>query len=141
MSKSREHVVTNGRAVFYACMWEDFKNAALDGGWALGLHGSLNSDMDIMAMPWVENARPVDDMIKALEDCLTKPDERIFETKVSCDKPNNRTVYTIHIYGDFYLDINVIQLLNSTPNAQVSDTTKGDSSKEAGKQKEEIEKL
>lgn len=23
--KSREHVITNGRAVFYASMWEDFK--------------------------------------------------------------------------------------------------------------------
>jgi hypothetical protein len=32
-------------------------------------------------------------------------------------------------------------LTNSTPNPEVSDTTKGDSSKEAGKQKEEIEKL
>jgi len=49
--KSREHVVTNGRAVFYAAMWEDLRNAALDKGWALALHGSLASDMDIMAMP------------------------------------------------------------------------------------------
>ena len=30
--KSREHVVTNGRAVFYACLWEDFRKAALDCG-------------------------------------------------------------------------------------------------------------
>ncbi len=27
--KSREHVVTNGRAVFYACLWEDFRKSAL----------------------------------------------------------------------------------------------------------------
>lgn len=107
--KSREHVVTNGRAVFYACMWEDFKNAALDCGWALGLHGSLNSDMDIMAMPWVEDAKSVEQMIEALERCLTKPDEQIFKTGCSYDKPNNRVVYTIHIFADFYLDINVIE--------------------------------
>ncbi len=108
--KSREHITNNGKAVFYACIWNDFRQAALDCGWALGLHGSLNSDMDIMAMPWVEDAKPVTEMISALETCLTKPDERIFETKRDDkSKPNNRVVYTIHIFADFYLDINVIE--------------------------------
>jgi len=110
--KSREHVVTNGRAVFYACMWEDFRKSALDCGWALGLHGSLNSDMDIMAMPWIEEAKPIEEMIESLELCLTKPDEQIFKTTKSIDKPNNRVVYTIHIFADFYLDINIINTNN-----------------------------
>ena len=108
--KSREHVVTNGRAVFYACLWEDFRRAALDCGWALGLHGSLSSDMDIMAMPWTDDAKSVDEMIEALERCLTKPDEQILKKEKSTDKPNNRAVYTIHIFSDFYLDINTIEL-------------------------------
>ena len=107
--KSREHVVTNGRAVFYAAMWEDFRQAALDKGWALGLHGSLSNDMDIMAMPWVENAKPIMEMIQSLEDCLTKPDEELWiPTTMSTDKPNGRVVYTVHIFADFYLDINTI---------------------------------
>lgn len=72
--KSREHVVTNGRAVFYAAMWEDLKNAALDCGWALGLHGSLNSDMDIMAMPWTEDAKPIEYMIDRLCECFSDND-------------------------------------------------------------------
>lgn len=108
--KSREHVITNGRAVFYASMWEDLKNAALNCGWALGLHGSLNADMDIMAMAWVEDAKPIDEMIKAIESCFTIPETGFYkQTTVSKDKPNNRVVYTVHIFADFYLDINVIQ--------------------------------
>jgi hypothetical protein len=106
--KSREHVVTNGRAVFYACLWEDFRKSALDCGWALGLHGSLSNDMDIMAMPWTEDATSVEIMIESMERCLTEPDEQIFKTKRSTDKPNKRIVYTIHIFADFYLDINII---------------------------------
>lgn len=107
--KSRELVVTNGRAVFYASMWEDFRKAALDCGWALGLHGSLANDMDIMAMPWTQNANSAEEMVKAIEGCLTIPDKALhFETKKSIDKPNNRTVFTVHIFADFYLDINVI---------------------------------
>ncbi|MBS3993133.1 MAG: hypothetical protein KGZ87_05410 [Bacteroidetes bacterium] len=116
MAKNREYVVTNGRAVFYAAMWNDFRQAALDKGWALGLHGSLNSDMDIMAMPWIENAAPINEMIKALESCLTDPDKKLqFPTTRSADNPNNRVVYTIHIFADFYLDVNIIENPSNYP--------------------------
>jgi hypothetical protein len=110
VSKDRESVTTNGRAAFYACMWNDFRQAAMDCGWALGLHGSLASDMDIMAMPWTENATSADDMIKyMIKKCFS--DNRMSRfVKTKNIKPNNRVVYTISIFSDFYLDINVIEL-------------------------------
>ncbi|MEO1254632.1 MAG: hypothetical protein AAFY41_07085 [Bacteroidota bacterium] len=70
--KDREAVTTNGRAVFYASMWNDFRQAAMDHGWALGLHGSLANDMDIMAMPWTKNASHVSEMILSLRRCFGK---------------------------------------------------------------------
>jgi len=104
--KSREHVVTNGRAAFYAAMWNDFREAAMNKGWALGLHGSLANDMDIMAMAWIENPAPVHEMIMELRRCFGKAkDIEVRETEM----PNNRMVYTLSIWGDFYLDINVIK--------------------------------
>lgn len=107
--KSREHIVTNGRAAFYAIIWEDFRLAALDCGWALGLHGSLASDIDIMAMPWIPDAKPVEELIKALENCLTKINNEFFNTTKSYG-PHNRTTYTIPIWSDYYIDINVIEV-------------------------------
>lgn len=104
--KHRESVTTNGRAVFYASMWEDFRKAALDKGWALALHGSLASDMDIMAMPWTEGASTIAEMILALKNCFDKPSE-IYLTETPM--PNNRMVYTLSIWADFYLDINIIK--------------------------------
>ena len=105
--KDRASVTTNGRAAFYASMWNDFRQAAMDKGWALGLHGSLASDMDIMAMPWTKDAKPVWEMIMALRKCFGKPREiNVTETKM----PNNRRVFTLSIWADFYLDINVIQM-------------------------------
>jgi len=80
----------------------------LDCGWALGLHGSLNADMDIMAMAWTEDAKPIKEMIRALENCLTEPDKLCFATERTL-RSNNRVVYTIHIWADYYLDINVIE--------------------------------
>jgi len=109
MAKDRECVTTNGRAVFYAAMWEDLRNAALDKGWALALHGSLANDMDIMAMPWTEEVSPEIDMILALKYCFDKPEEIGL---IITDMPNNRKVYTLSIWEDFYLDINIIQSFN-----------------------------
>lgn len=103
--KDREAVTTNGRAAFYACMWDDFRQAAMNKGWALALHGSLSSDMDIMAMPWVENASPVWDLVFALKKCFDNP-KAIDVTET--DMPNNRRVFTLSIWSDFYLDINII---------------------------------
>lgn len=108
MAKSNEHISRNGKAAFYASIWEDLRNAALNCGWALGLHGSLSSDMDIMAMPWVEGAKPVDEMIKSISDCFV--DNPFKDTHVipHFNKPNGRVVYTINIWAEFYLDINII---------------------------------
>jgi len=104
--KDRECVTTNGRAVFYAAIWNDLRQAALDKGWALALHGSLASDMDIMAMPWIEDAvRPLE-MLFALKKCFTDCDMITIRETSKC---NNRMVYTLSIWADFYLDINVIQ--------------------------------
>jgi hypothetical protein len=110
MAKSREHVVMNGKPAFYACIFDDLKKKALECGWALGLHGSLASDMDIMAMPWTEDAKPVEEMIQALSDCFTDSPFKDMHTIPHYDKPNNRVVYMMSIWGDFYLDINVIKL-------------------------------
>ncbi len=109
MAKSREHIVTNGKAAFYASIYEDLRKAALTCGWAFGLHGSLSNDMDIMAMPWTEDATSVEEMIKALSDCFTENPFKKRHTVPHYGKPNGRVVYTMCIWADFYLDINVIQ--------------------------------
>ncbi len=106
MVKHREAVTTNGRAAFYAAMWSDFRQSALNNGWALGLHGSLANDMDIMAMPWTVEAVPAIDMIIDLKHCFDKPKEIGLNIT---DMPNNRKVYTLSIWSDFYLDINTIR--------------------------------
>ena len=103
--KIREEITNNGRAVFYASIWPDLRDAALNVGWALGLHGSLKSDMDIMAMPWTEEAVNPLEMILALKKCFVRHDEMIV---MEVNKPNNRKVYMLLIWADFYLDINII---------------------------------
>jgi hypothetical protein len=43
------------------------RRAAKDHGYALTVHGSLNRDIDIVAIPWIEHARDdADDLVKSI---------------------------------------------------------------------------
>ena len=48
---------------YYAIMFEPLKEISLKYGYNLVLHGSLNRDMDLIAIPWQENIGDVDEMI------------------------------------------------------------------------------
>ena len=108
MRKDRYAVTCNGRTSFYACMWEDIRQCAMDYGWAVALHGSLSSDMDIMAMPWVEDAKPFPLVVYAISQ-LFKGNVLAEQFTITYnEKPHNRVVATIPIFADFYLDISTI---------------------------------
>lgn len=65
--------------------------------------------MDIMAMPWIEEAKSVNEMIKSLSDCFTDSPYKEHHLIEHLDKPNNRVVYTMTIWADFHLDISIIK--------------------------------
>lgn len=109
MAKDREAITSNGRAAFYASIWPDLRQAAMDCGWALGLHGSLASDMDIMAMPWTGDASPVETMIQTLSDCFVDSPWGYYHAIPNHGNPHNRVTYTMSIWANWYLDISVIE--------------------------------
>lgn len=109
MSKNREAVTCNGRPSFYAAMWEDIRQCAMDCGWAVALHGSLASDMDIMAMPWTERAVPFTRLVNKIMDLFEGNELAHLYTITYNEKPFGRIVATIPIWGDFYLDISTMK--------------------------------
>ena len=111
MAKNREAVTCNGRAVFYAAMWDDIRQCAMDCGWAVALHGSLASDMDIMAMPWTDNAVSFGMLVNKIDLLFTG--ENSFGGFITYnEKPHGRIVATIPIWADFYLDISTMEYNN-----------------------------
>jgi len=106
--KHKDEITTNGRAVFYAVLWPDFRSAALELGWALALHGSMSSDMDIMGMPWTEDARPVEELVEKISDCIGHTVWKDYHLEPHYGKPHGRIVYTFAISGDWYLDLSII---------------------------------
>ena len=50
----------------YSWYFHELKEIAIEHGYNLVLHGSLNRDLDLIAIPWVDNPSPEEVMINAL---------------------------------------------------------------------------
>lgn len=107
--KDKSEVKIEGKAVFYAVLYNDMKQKALDLGYSLALHGSMVSDMDLVAIAWVEDASPVEVLVDAINSCLGHTVWKSFRFHLNkVEKPHRRVAYTLSICGDWYIDLSVI---------------------------------
>lgn len=106
--KDKSEVRIDGKPVFYAVLYESMRKAALDCGYALALHGSMQSDMDMIAMAWVQDAKPVEELVAAINKCIGATVWAESNLKKSGDRPYGREIYTLSIMGSWHLDLSVI---------------------------------
>ena len=83
---------------YYAIMFEPLKAIALKYGYNLVLHGSLNRDMDLIAIPWQEKLGSIDEMINEYCEYVGG---RI-NSDVEKDAPHGRKWYVIDIYRGMF---------------------------------------
>lgn len=99
----------DNNCIFWVFMWPEIRRVAYEHGWAVALHGSIVHDLDLMAMPWVEEHSSADVLAEKLSEVIgTKYDAPKRVIKYDGEKPNNRVVYTI-ISGQTWIDLNVIK--------------------------------
>jgi len=106
--KDKNEVRVEGRPVFYSILLNPMKQAALDCGYTLAMHGSMHSDLDLIAVAWVEEAKPVEDLVKAINDCLGNTVWKESNLRSGEKKPHGRIGYTLSIGGDWFIDLSVI---------------------------------
>lgn len=90
----------HARPSFYALMFEPLKEIALKYGYNLVLHGSLNRDLDLIAIPWQENLGEIDAMI---EDFCSYVGGKI-DNNTSRLAPHGRLWYVINIFRGGYFE-------------------------------------
>jgi|SRR6478752_6627688 len=112
--KDKSEVRTDGRAVFYSVLYESFRKAALECGYALALHGSMIHDLDMIAIPWVNEAKSPDELAKSISDCIDATVWKESHLMDRHEKPHGRVTYTISIYKDWHIDLSVIPLGNTS---------------------------
>lgn len=123
MEQTKENKPIHVKPSLYAYYFLELKEIALKYGYNLVLHGSLNRDLDLIAIPWQTEIGNCELMIKKFADVIGgKIENRDTETGIKkyILKPHGRKAYTINInrelikmkkgYKDseYYLDVSVV---------------------------------
>jgi hypothetical protein len=94
-------------------------------GYALGLHGSMQRDLDLIAVPWTDEAAPTEVLVEALRDAVDgfirndpqhDGNKYNLDTRNPGDKPHGRKAYSIYFSGRrFYIDLSVMPRVEAKP--------------------------
>lgn len=81
----------------YAYYFESLKQIAQDFGYNLVVHGSMNRDLDLIAIPWTDDPRPEFEMIQEFSDYINgfksgHPVQFLYKTL-----PGGRKSYVINL--------------------------------------------
>jgi hypothetical protein len=80
----------------YTAILPTLRDVARAHGYALGLHGSTERDLDLIAVPWVEDAADEATFIEALRSAVNGT---IFSRTYPYAKPHGRRAWVIYIEG------------------------------------------
>lgn len=101
------------KAAVYAWVYPHLQRIARDHGYALGLHGSMARDIDLIAAPWTESASPAETLVAAIMAFVGgefAPWD-IDAGRNPCIKPHGRRAWSIYFSGHaFYIDLSIMPL-------------------------------
>jgi hypothetical protein len=94
----------------YFMLAEKIKKVCITNGYALGVHGSLINDLDIVAVPWTDKAvKP-----RILAACIFEDIKNYTNhiDKKPTKKPHGRLCWTVLLDWHAYIDLCIMPLLN-----------------------------
>lgn len=78
-------------------------------GYALALHGSMQRDLDVVAIPWIEEAVPAEDLARELCSYLglfmRESDQHFVNPEL---KPHGRLAWQLGLQAGLYVDLSVM---------------------------------
>lgn len=106
-------------AAMYVSMIPVFTEAAREVGYALAVHGSMGRDLDMIAVPWTEDAVCAEQLVMRLLAAggfcgahLPHRQEQKDPAQGNGDapgiKPHGRLAWSIHFGNGYYLDVSVM---------------------------------
>lgn len=126
MNKQKSIVI---KPMLYSVILEPLKKIALEFGYNLVLHGSMNRDMDLILIPWDDNCANPDMVVKSFNELLGgEIIQQGTANNPSISKPifkgagrlsylinlNRSGIFNKYIDKEYYLDISVTPKVIST---------------------------
>lgn len=102
-------------APWYVMAYTQLDRIACRYGYALALHGSMTRDLDLIAVPWTQDAEPPDELLQAIKDfILDRTGTKIaYQLPMPVKKPHGRLAYSFPIgYDGHYLDVSIMPRSN-----------------------------
>lgn len=98
--------------LIYVSIIEYLRERAKELGYALAVHGSLSRDIDLVAIPWTEDAAPADQLVEALREKAHHAwgSHAFIGHADPTHKPHGRLSYVILFIesGHTYIDLSVM---------------------------------
>jgi hypothetical protein len=97
----------------YTWIWPALVAAGRRQGYALALHGSMARDLDVVAVPWTEEAGSEEDLIaeiaEAVQVYLPDGSDPLQDPRFApSDKPHGRRAWSLHMGGGAYIDLSIM---------------------------------
>jgi len=96
------------RAPAYAIIYHGLAEIARRHGYALAIHGSLQTDLDLIAVPWVEDATSAEVVIDALRTHCQACLDLNGKVPVTEVKPHGRLAWNLYMGGGAKVDVSVL---------------------------------
>ncbi len=96
-------------APWYAMAYTKLDRIAWRHGYALALHGSMARDLDLIAVPWTDDADSPDKLMEAVRRFIVAKANVKYKTPSPIQKPHGRMAYSMPIgFEGHYLDISIM---------------------------------
>jgi hypothetical protein len=96
------------------------RNAALDAGYTLAVHGSLNRDIDLIAVPWAAECEPKEELADRLIGAAGGVIKRACKQGEWAEKPHGRQAIILLAFcgeNSAFIDLSVMPILKETIHA------------------------
>lgn len=90
---------------YYAALLPVIRNRARALGYTIAVHGSMQRDLDLIAVPWVPDAGSPEALVALIVDASGG---YVLHHQGVEHKPHGRLAWTIHLGGGPYIDLSVM---------------------------------
>jgi len=104
------------RAAFpslYCAIYPGLIPVARSLGYALAIHGSVSRDLDLIAVPWTENARPPEELVEAIRATFDGWIGGATNGHPFGEKPHGRRAWSIMLGGHAVVDLSVVPIVGA----------------------------
>ena len=94
--------------LMYVTFYGIMRDIAQEHGYALAVHGSCVRDFDVVLIPWIEEPKPVYDLLLAWAKAIESDVEHVVPYQSMKEKPHGRIAYTMQVGAGGYIDVSVM---------------------------------